>query len=360
MTALPALHALVSRLLPGATLEEVRPLADDEAPADATRKGTGYGVPLRLTVRDRVGARHELVLHTARPDDFGHDRRADRAQQMVLAYDTFPLVPQHVLAVDVGVIGRDGELRSIADGGELYLLTWWAEGTLYAEDIRRVARTGLHDADRSRGRALVAYLADLHRRPPPPGATYRRAIRDLLGTGEGIFGMVDGFPPDVAGAPVARLRAIEERCLAWRWHLRDRAPRLVRTHGDFHPFNILFDARGELALLDASRGCAGDAADDVTALAINYLFFAIDEPGAWNRGLGELWHQLWSGYLAATGDDDLLAVAAPWLAWRTLVVTNPRWYPGLSAESRDRLLSWLEGVLDAPALDPDSADRVAP
>jgi aminoglycoside phosphotransferase (APT) family kinase protein len=360
MTDSTALRALVARLHPGAVLEAVRPLGDDEAPADATRKGAGYGVPVRLTLRDAGGSRHDLVVHTIRGDEFGHDRRADRAQQVLLAYDTFRMVPRHVPAVDVGVIGPGGELRSIADAGELYLVTRWADGTPYADDVRRVAQRGVGDEDRRRLRVLIAYLADLHRQPGPAGPGYRRAVRDLLGSGEGIFGMVDGYPRDVPAAPAARLQGLEERCLAWRWRLRDRAPRLTRTHGDFHPFNILFDAGGELALLDASRGCAGDPADDVTALAINYVFFALDAPGAWQRGLGALWHELWSGYQTATGDRALLAVAAPWLAWRALVIANPRWYPGLSAPARDRLLTWIEAVLDAPALDPASADAVAP
>jgi len=122
----------------------------------------------------------------------------------------------------------------------------------------------------------------------------------------------------------------------------------------------VFDRDGSLALLDASRGCAGDPADDLTALAVNYVFFALEAPGAWRGGLGGLWHRCWQRYVDATGDRELLEVAAPWLAWRALVVANPRWYPGLSARGRDALLAWVERVLDAPALDPASADGVAP
>jgi hypothetical protein len=355
-----ALQTCLERLFPGSTIESTRPLGIDEGPADATQKGAGYGQPVRIDLRDARGERHTLVLHTARADDFGHDRRADRAQQVLLAYDTFGQVPDHVAAVDVGVITRDGELRSIADAGELYLLTRWAEGGLYAEDLRRIVGTGATAQDRHRLDLLVEYLATLHVRSSAPAPIYTRAVRDLLGSGEGVFGMVDGFAADVPAAGPERLRRIEERCLAWRWRLRGREARLARTHGDFHPFNIVFGAENRLALLDASRGCAGDPADDVTALAINYVFFALDAPGAWAGGLRELWHELWRGYLARTGDRDLLAVAAPWLAWRALVVANPRWYPGLSAHGRDALLSWIERVLDAPCLDPASADEVLP
>jgi aminoglycoside phosphotransferase (APT) family kinase protein len=278
----------------------------------------------------------------------------------MLAFDTYGRLPRHVPALDVGVITERGELRSIADCNEAYLLTGWAPGELYAQDLRRIAARGQTPRDQLRLDALVDYLAPLHSRHQGRLAAYTRAVRDLVGAGEGIFGMIDGYADDVPAAPPERLRALEERCLAWRWKLRGRETRIARIHGDLHPFNILFSGDAELALLDASRGAMGEPADDLTALAINFVFFALDTPGAWRRGLGPLWHRLWSRYVHATSDHEVLEVAAPWLAWRALVIANPRWYPGLSADGRDRLLSWVERVLDAPRFEPAGADEVAP
>jgi hypothetical protein len=354
------LRALIAERFPGASISEIRTLGVDEAPAEATRKGTGYGAPIRVDLRDADGTPRALVFHTAKADDFGHDRRSDRAAEMLLAYDTFGRIPHHVQAVDVGVIGVDGNLRSIADAGELYLLTEWVEGTLYADDLRRVAAEGATPDDLLRAEVLADYLVTLHGSAGGGPATYTRAVRDLVGSGEGIFGMVDGYPDDVPGAAPARLRRIEERCLHWRWRLRGRERRVARTHGDFHPFNILFGGDGRLAVLDASRGCSGDPADDLTALSINYVFFALDARGAWRRGLGALWHAFWRRYLDVGGDREALDVAAPWLAWRALVLANPRWYPGLSPAGREALLGWIERVLEARRLDLDSAAEVPP
>src|SRR5204862_237988 len=110
-------------------------------------------------------------------------------------------------------------------------------------------------------------------------------------------------------APLERLHAIERRCVEWRWRLREHEGRLCRTHGDFHPFNIVFDG-DQLNVLDASRGTCGDPADDVTALAINYLLFALQTAGSW-RALAPLWRRFWSTYLGERPDPSLVQVAPP-------------------------------------------------
>jgi len=349
----PGLRELLSELFPGAEVTSAVALAPDTR-ADETRKAEGYGVPLRIVLREPGGQERSVVFHTAKADAFGHDRRADRADGQLLAFDDFPLIPNHVKALDVGAIaGR--RLASLRDAGEFYLLSEWAPGDVYALDLRRVAAEGVaREGDLARVEALARFAARLHAEKIADPQRYRRAVRDLLGHGEGIFGMVDGYGPDVPAAPPERLRRIEELALSWRWRLRGRERRLARTHGDFHPFNVVFPSGGGtgFTLLDASRGCAGDPADDVTAMAVNYVFFAAPRPGAWERGLSSLWWLFWSTYLEESGDRELDRVVAPWLAWRCLVVSSPRFYPQLPAKARDRMLRLAERALEAEAFDP--------
>jgi len=215
-------------------------------------------------------------------------------------------------------------------------------------------------ADHARVESLARYLAALHV-PLAAPLRYRRAIRDLVGSGEGIFGIVDGYPDDTPGASRGRIRDIERRCVLWRERLHGSEHRAARIHGDFHPFNIVFDATGGLVLLDASRGTCSDHADDVTALAVNFIAFALDHrqgdrPTGW-QGLGPLWHRFWQTYLAARPDPELLAVTPPFFAWRALVVCNPRFYPGFSAEARSALLGLVECALETHHLDPQWADE---
>ncbi len=352
------LAALARALFPGAELERVDLLAPDVA-GSGEEKALGYGKPLKVTIRESGGRSRAFVFRTQASNEFGHDRRADRMEEALLAFDAFGTVPEHVRALDVGAIGDDGRLVSLRGTGEAYLVTDWAEGTLYAEDLRRVAHNGVAtELDLARAEALAAYLARLHAAKLDDPVAWRRAVRDLLGHGEGIFGMVDGYPADVPGAPRARLRAIEERCLAWRWRLGDRTRRLARTHGDFHPFNIVFAPHPpaeptRFTLLDASRGGKGDPADDLTALSVNYVFFAVEHPGSWPRGLGALWRRFWSRWLGETGDREALETAPPFFAWRALVVASPRFYPHLGGDARDLVLSIAERALDAGWLDVD-------
>ncbi len=358
----PALRELMSELRPGAAVEKISSLdQQEELEGEATEKGIGYGASFRVELRLSDGKPETLVFRTARANDFDHDRRSDRAKNVLLAYDTFRLIPRHVSALDVGIIGAGGHLHSLRQGGEFYLLTDFAPGSLYAHDLRRIAaEKRITPADPIRCQTLVQYLVSLHAQREDRPAAYTRAIRNLVGDGEGIFGMTDNYPAQVEQAPPARLQAIEARCVEWRWRLRGRERRLTRTHGDFHPFNILFDEQDELALLDASRGCRGDPADDVTCLAINYVFFALEHNGAWQAGLGDLWRRFWREYLDETGDHELLEVAPPFLAWRALVLANPHWYPEMHPGVRDSLLRLVEQALDAARFDPDSAEALFP
>jgi hypothetical protein len=338
VTVPPGLRARLAELYPGAAIARVTALRDDETGGEEM-KALGYGRPLKIEL---AGAR-TVVFHTARPDDFGHDRRSDRTGNLLLAFDTFGKLPHHVAAIDMGLVRGDGSLASLANTGEPYLITSWVDGTLYADDLRRIGSSGVASAgDVARAETLARALLEIHAVPGSHPGAYTRAIRDLLGHGEGIFGLVDSYP---AGAvPAARLRAIEEACLAWRWKLRERSHRLRRTHGDFHPFNLVFADSG-LVLLDASRGSEGDPADDVACLTINYLFFG---HGA---GLAELWNAFWRVYLA--GDtDDVLAAVAPFFAWRALVLASPLWYPHRVPADRDRILGFAERALAADRFDP--------
>jgi len=325
---------------PDAKLSSLTPLGQE---TQAGLKAFGYGRPLRVDFTAGGKAR-QLVIRTMSPDPFGHSRRADRAEQMVLAFDRVGTIPDHIQPVDVGAFGPEGELAAIPEG-EFFLVTNYVEGELYAQDLHAIAReTKPRALDLDRARALARYLAELHRQKEDP-AFFARHLRDTVGSGEGIFGQCDGYPGDDPVVTPQRLRAIEHQSLEWRWKLKERSIRCCRTHGDFHPFNILFRAGTDFSVLDCSRGGLGEAADDLIALSINYIFFAMGEVGQLTGAMVALWDTFWETYLEASGDREVLDVVAPYFAWRTLVLVSPRWYPDLDRQVRERLLAYAESLL---------------
>ncbi|MGE5414200.1 MAG: phosphotransferase, partial [Syntrophomonadaceae bacterium] len=181
---------------------------------------------------------------------------------------------------------------------------------------------------------------------------YRRRLRELTGSGECLAGVADSYP--AGGFWDARLlEEVERLALAWRYRLRDRSDRLRTIHGDFHPWNILFREGTDFTVLDRSRGALGDPADDVAALSINFLFYALRTRGEFAGPFAELFRAFWDRYLERSGDAELPRVIAPHFAFRALVVANPLWYPREPEEVRRRLFRFLLSVLEAKAFEPE-------
>ena len=318
-------------------------------------KGYGYGIPLRIDYQ-LDGRSRRVVVETVRPGPFGHEHMADRAQAMLWAHGAFGKLPRHVASLDVGAVRASGELVPLGNAEELFMVVEFSEGSEYADDVLRLrAGEDLRPLDLQRAEALCDYLAGIHRLPGPDAGLYARRIRELVGHGECIFGVADSYPAN-GPVPFDLLEAIERACVGWRWRLRSYSHRLRQVHGDFHPWNILFRAGADFTVLDRSRGEWGEPADDVTCLALNYLFFSMQRSGRLEGAFERLWRHFWERYLERSGDREMLEVAAPFLAFRGLVMANPVWYPALDEELRRRLLRFVLNVLQDARFDPSRAN----
>jgi hypothetical protein len=317
-------------------------------------KGYGYGVPLRVDYA-LAGEPRRAVLETVRPGPFGHEHMADRAQLLLWAHGAFHALPRHVASLDVGAVRAEGALESLGSVEELFMLAQFVEGREYADDLLRLRagqRAGL--ADFARAEALCDYLVEIHRAKGPDPGLYVRRVRELLGHGECIFGVADAYPP---GPLVASVREIERRALEWRWKLKERTHRLRQVHGDFHPWNLLFREGTDFSVLDRSRGEWGEPADDVACLTLNYLFFSLQRAGRLEGDFERLFRGFWARYLERSGDPEMLEVAAPFFAFRALVMANPLWYPVLDEGIRRKVLAFALNALAAPRFDPARANE---
>jgi hypothetical protein len=106
-------------------------------------------------------------------------------------------------------------------------------------------------------------------------------------------------------------------------------------------------------VLDRSRGEWGEPADDLTAMTINYLLQSLISGGKLQGTLEILFRLFWESYVETSQDKDVTGAAAPFFAFRGLVLANPIWYPHLSMDIRRGLFRFIENVLDAPRFEPE-------
>ena len=312
-------------------------------------KGFGYGVPFEVECLVD-GEPRAFVVSRSRPvQGFGHDYLADRAWQALYGHTAYNSFPRHVRSADVGFVRDGGELVSAADAVEFFQLVEKADGELYWLDLDRLLSLPLRNLDTQRAAALGRFLADTHASKRDEPTLYERRVRELIGHGECLMGILDSYPHPYALLPSGECEALERAMVSWRWRLRERHHRLSRTHGDFHPWNLLFREGADFAVLDRSRGEWGEPADDVSALGINYLFFGLRRSARDGRaGVAEpflgLFRAFLETYLEASGDAELLEVLPPFFAFRAVVIAHPRWYPTLSPATRAALLRFAKAM----------------
>lgn len=327
-------------------------IKEKQSMAERDLKGFGYGVPyvIEFDVNGRV---QRIVLETLRSEGFGHDHFSDRAKILLWQHSVFNKLPRHVRSVDVGAFTEDGQrLKSLGDCGEFFIVTEFVDGGLYHLDLERIRQTGrLRRLDERRCLALSDYLAKIHevRREAPQ--LYVRRVRELVGNGECIMGLLDSYPPRVDFVDESRLIEIEKDCVLWRWRLKQKAHRLSQIHGDFHPWNVMFHEDVDFTVLDRSRGECGEPADDVAAMTINYFFYSLQKYGELKGVFGHLFRIFWENYLRKTNDLGILEVVQPFYAWRGLVIASPIWYPELPTDVRVKLLNFVRNVLQSEHFD---------
>jgi hypothetical protein len=313
---------------------------------DIKKLGEGVqGAGFLVEIKAEEGIKKQYVIKGLFPYGLGHDYPSDRAGVFLLDLDEFKNLPNHVEAIDVLAEKSDGSIKSIGGGKEYYLLMEKAEGKHYFNDLTEFSlKKELDESDIKKIKAMTSYLAGIHTVKKESKALYRRKIRDTIGHGECLMGVFDTYPDGTI--TFEEMASIEKKCVDWRAQLKARYQRLCKIHGDFHPGNIWFQEEEDFVLLDRSRGPWGDAADDVTALTINYIFFSIKYHGRLNSPYQESLHLFYDEYVKQTGDHELFEVVAPFYAFRGSVIANPVFYPDISSESRRRIFNFIHGVLD--------------
>lgn len=315
--------------------------------------GSGYMIAYRAGAEEK-----KVVLRTINPIGFSHDHPSDRAAVFIMQNELFNSTPKHVRSIDVGGLSSKGGLISVGDLKEFFQIVLRAKGVPYVNDLDRIAKDDkLRKGDIERAGALSDYLARLHKKKFGGGGDEERSmrlrhLRDAVGSGEMLMGVLDTYPPKTSFAGEKDIEDIVCRSARFARRIRETPVKISRLHGDFHPGNIWFDDHGDFTLLDASRERWGLAADDLTALSINYIWYAVKMRGKFEGPFKELFLAFWNNYLAKTGDRFLDLTAAPFFAFRGVVVAHPLFYPRQSDSVRRKIFAFIQNILSAKSFDP--------
>ena len=320
-------------------------------------KGFGYGKPFEIECRV-AGRPRQLVVSRTRPaQGFSHDYPADRAWQALYGHAAYNDFPRHVRSLDVGFLRPSGELVSAADAIDFFQLVEKAEGHLYWLDLDRLLEGRLDPLDTQRTQALARFLADAHATKRDEPTLYARRIRELVGHGECVMGILDSYPTPLPCCRRRRARHWRSAMVRWRWRLRDRAPPSVAHAWRFssleHPVprgDGLQRSRPQprrVGRAGRRRGRAGHQ--------LPLLRHAQGRP-ARGAGVAEpfrgLFHDFLNTYIETSRDYELLETLPPFLAFRALVLAHPRWYPDLPGSVRSDLAHLAGSLTQLTRFDP--------
>jgi aminoglycoside phosphotransferase family enzyme len=319
--------------------------------------GTGYKIKFKVkSAKGKVNVK-EIVVRTLMPEGFSHDFLADRAKVFVTQHEMSHHIPGHVRSYDVSGYSKDGELISIGDAKEFFQVVEVANGSSYSSDFSRIKESGkLEAGDLEKARFLAKYLAKLHSSKlkaseEVTSSIRKRHLRDAIGHGEMLMGVVDTYPEGFKFITKDGLTEYICKAIRFREKVKDIKFTPCRIHGDFHPGNIIFEGKN-IKLLDASREIWGDPGDDVICLAINYVWFAVMQSGSFSGPFAELFNAFWQEYFDITKDELIVQTAGVHMAFRGVVVAHPFFYSAQSDDVRKKMISLVQSVLGQEKFDP--------
>ncbi|MFZ2970418.1 MAG: hypothetical protein WA063_04685, partial [Minisyncoccia bacterium] len=267
------------------------------------------------------GKKYHKVLKSLYSEHMGSEYPADRAQSLLLAHHTYNKMNNHVKSLDVIGACENGSILPIGEAQEFFIIMDEARGKDFFGDIKRIAvKNEFSKIDERKVLVLAEFLAKIHNDKLKSETLYKRKIRDTIGSGVSIMGVLDMYPENLSWFKKEKQAALVGKAVEHWAKEKYLSHRLCKIHGDFHPGNIWFMDDLSFTLLDRSRGENGEAADDITAFLINFIFYSLVYQESFKGALSRLLYIFIDKYFELTRDEEMGKIIAPYWAFRTVVV----------------------------------------
>ena len=293
--------------------------------------GTGYSLKFKINNKDKI-----LVLKSLFTGNLGMDHYSDRGASLLDAHDNYNKMENHVKSEDVIAQNDDNSLTSMGNAKEFYILMEEAKGIDLFKDFDKIKETKqLTEEIKDKIIKISNFLVELHKNKHNSISLYRRKIRDTIGSGGSLIGILDMHPDLAFNQFEKKWMKIVKNSIMY-WHLsRNMHHRLCEIHADYHPGNLWFE-NNNLTILDRARGRFGEPADDITAFIINPIMYSLITNGRFEGPFKEMFDIFWNNYFKQTKDKEMRKIIAPYLAFRVAVVTNPIFYNDESLGGKER------------------------
>ncbi len=280
--------------------------------------GTGY-----LIEFTSEKTKQRLILKSLFTENLGMDHYSDRAASLIKSHDNYNKMPNHVKSYDVISQNKDKSLLSLDGAKEFYILMDEAKGDDLFKDFKKIKETKKLDYKIKNKIVIISnFLAELHKNKNKSVSLYRRKIRDTLGSGESLIGILDMHPDSSFKIFEKKWLAIVKKSIDFWNKSRRLHDRLCEIHGDYHPGNLWFENE-KFTVLDRARGRFGEPADDIAAFIINPIMYSLITENGFKGDFKDIFDLFWNNYFKRTGDKEMRKIIAPYIAFRIAVVTNP-------------------------------------
>jgi hypothetical protein len=328
--------------------------------------GEGFhnaGFLITLSINSQI---KRIVMRVVRGDTgWGHDYLSDHCSVLLLQHNLLRTAPAGTCSesFDVAALTSDGAIKSIGESIEfLHFVDEIpeTESTPYSKDLFEIAeKQDISDNDKLRVRVIAEYLARLHSQKNQNANLYSRHIRDLIGHGEMLMGVIDTYPRvnTLDFTSMKEFERIEIEAVRWRNKIKHSSERCSRIHGDVHPFgNLRFKSDNSILALDMSREKFGEPADDIAGMSINYLFFSIWKHGKLTPHFEKLFQIFLNEYINKTNDKNILRYMPPFYAFRGTVIAHPLYYPDLESFKRRKIFNFILNTINDKEFNPDKLE----
>lgn len=310
--------------------------------------GTGaHGTAVKV----QTEADGDLILKLIRDGtSLGHDYVADRLKTLLNAHIASDQVCPGI-SLGVVLLQNDSSLHLITAPAEAVgVLRLFPAPQTLAHQIGSLGRS-LTDMQRSFFLMLQDEFVRIHSTSPSTEQAvhiHHRKLREVLGHSHYLLGILDSYG---TYQEFGRAKQFEyaSKLLEARYALIDDTPSITQIHGDPHFGNILL-ANSRIHLVDPGGGQYGHPAEDLACAIVDLLLWSVVRYGLLTGGYQEAMSIVLDEYVDRTARKEIFQYIPLYLGSKIPVVVHPHFFPKVSTQTREVLLSIGSKILSQPSL----------